>query len=103
MSARHTKGPWVAVSHENGIPAAFAIHSWAWASPDKLDSKAFISGHVDGLNYLDDLRLIASAPDLLEALENLANAARATPRFASPMLLAEADKAIARAKATSDA
>ena len=45
----------------------------------------------------------AQIAELREALENLANAARATPRFASPMLLTEADKTLARAKAASDA
>ena len=45
----------------------------------------------------------ATITELVEALDNLANAARATFRFSSPWMLAEADKVLARHKAASDA
>lgn len=40
----------------------------------------------------------AATAELVEALEGLVTAARATPRFASPMLLADALKALTKAK-----
>lgn len=42
--------------------------------------------------------LIAAAPELLLMLEALAGAAAATPGFASPLILSEAHKTIAKAK-----
>lgn len=88
----HTPGPW-----KFGHLGTEAF----WIGPDYNQTPV---AHVDhDMEYARDnsranARLIAAAPELLEALENLANAASATPGFASPMFLKDARAAIAKAR-----
>lgn len=96
---KHTPGPW-------GIESTAWTH---WVGPMRSDGRKV----DDVVVYLDhgpdyrpeynirafaDARLITAAPELLKALENLANAASATTGFASPMFLGDARSAIAKAK-----
>jgi hypothetical protein len=101
----HTPGPWWTDAQyreeEYGIPIIAARTDCgplpgnptrgmvAWANEVLPENSARCQA---------DARLIAAAPCLLEALENLANAAGATPGFASPMLLKDARDLIARAR-----
>lgn len=70
MSAQHTPGPWT-VGDENGHNANFVF------GPDGLVCSVFgiaIHRHIDDLTQRDasglaNARLIAAAPELLEALE----------------------------------
>ena len=62
MTASHTPGPWVAEFH--GDDASIEI----WAESALI---ADVHSHVFGSHGQDDARLMAAAPDLLEALETL--------------------------------
>lgn len=94
MSARHTEGPYYAVGamveHANDKVADLCD-----CNPDN-----FGQGHL-GRTYDEmaaNARLFAAAPELLEALVFLANVARSTPGFPSPLALETADAAIAEAR-----
>jgi hypothetical protein len=99
MSAQHTPGPWVLLgSHES---EGFDCY-WIKGQPSPFlrgftKEIASVSGPQGG-EAEANAHLIAAAPELLEALEFLANVARATPGFPSPMALQQADRAIAKAR-----
>lgn len=102
MSARHTSGPWqadnflcddehplrIGMPDRNGVPTAtiaFCEHNWNDSGPyDRRISWAEAEANA---------RLIAAAPDLLEALQHILGGALSLPRFAE----AEARAAIAKA------
>ena len=85
MSApMHTPGPWV------GGPAATVLA----ADGRRVCQMAVRIDETE----VADWHLVIAAPDLLVALENLANAASATSGFASPMFLKDARAAIAKAR-----
>ena len=108
MSGAHTPGP-LAVEAEPfsnndyrtevvipdragqpGVSVATCHHNWQ----DAAKGERRISWNEAQANA----RLFAAAPELLEALIFLADVARATPGFLSPLALGNADDAIAKAK-----
>ena len=59
MKAQHTRGPWwVSKIHRKGQECSIAIHPCHF----------YFTGKIENINRVD-AQLIASAPDLLEALE----------------------------------
>lgn len=60
----HTKGPWTVLRDENGILNVVTNEDEPWYICSAHDG---ITGHPEEANA----RLLAAAPDLLEALENL--------------------------------
>lgn len=80
MSARHTSGPWQSIgSHES---EGFNCY-WINAQPNSAmrgftKEIAAVTGPQGG-EAEANARLIAAAPELLEALQGLANALEATP------------------------
>ena len=60
MTDKHTPGPWIVEArHQNNLPNKYLI--WAWEA-----DRTLISSRVMGET---NAKLIAAAPDLLEALE----------------------------------
>lgn len=80
----HTPPPWRddcgEIVDRNGLGVADV-----WWRPNEAEGEA-------------NARLIVAAPELLEALQFLADVARATPCFLSPLALRNADEAIAKAR-----
>lgn len=76
MSPAHTPGPWEAVPPDGGAPTAKDL--WELAQRHGLQSDYwFIRGpgdDVHGHMSEADARLIAAAPELLEALDAILNA-----------------------------
>ena len=64
MSARHAPGPWIAKPDPNSITTG----DWCIGVEDSIDKVAVCS--------VCDARLIAAAPDLLEALQVMLDAAQ---------------------------
>ena len=87
--SNHTPGPWVTevIDTINGEPAYWHIVQ---------QSTKGVVGDVQSVNFAD-ARLIAAAPDLLEALQNLENDDGSIPHHAWAMVQT------AIAKATGDA
>lgn len=79
----------------NGLSARFELA--VVYTPDAAE-EGYTDGALNDDVALANARLIAAAPELLRALENLANAASATSGFASPMFLKDARAAIAKAR-----
>ena len=93
--ATHTPGPWL--NGPQGQPLPCDIGDWdAIASPDDPDATiALVSRHSDA-------RLIAAAPDLLEALETVRrNMRKGVVGEQARRGWAKADVAIAKAKGRS--
>lgn len=87
MTHRHTPGPWAYWAQgkqPHGQPASFAVSSEHWRIADCRNL------HEQGEA---NARLIAAAPDLLEALENLENDNNAIPEHAWNIVLAAINKA----------
>ena len=98
MSA-HTPGPWKVVNH----PKVAHVDSQrsVGAGGNGMASVAWLTGGA--LHQEANARLIAAAPELLEALERLASAwRRMGPRTATidgkPTAVEQADAAIAKAR-----
>lgn len=98
----HTPGPWEAVASDpNEGVECYWIRATKDFGPITRGFRVVDIASVNGPQWKEQeatARLIAAAPELLEALEFLANAARATKGFASPLALAEADKVLAKTK-----
>lgn len=84
--AVHTPGPWEVVNL-SGVGGPYSIRMVY------SGDKHFYG--VRGIHRKEDARLIAAAPELLRALENLTNAATGTTGFASPMFLKDAQELLA--------
>lgn len=77
MGAQHTSGPWCVEDPMDFeltiVEAGKETHEWRFIAscslPDGDDDQDFTSGEVQA-----NARLIASAPDLLEALQRIADA-----------------------------
>ena len=72
----HTPSPWHLMETEPGIDADMDVFT---TTPRIAGGKGLIARVVDG----DDALLIAAAPDLLEALQNMVEAHRSGKLFAS--------------------
>ena len=99
MTPKHTPGPWRAVyPPQLPAPEYVPIHIYGHDSDSPLRRAAeFNVCTVTSYSWLErkaNARLIAAAPDLLEALENLENDAGQIPQFAWDMV----QEAIAKAK-----
>lgn len=105
-TVKHTPGPWVVVESDKSPKRAAA---WVCTVGNNPNDPAVFSTVLDGDKFvfgdkLADARLIAAAPDLLEALRNIAHEMRFMLR-ANPakdgglyrQRLDEADLAIAKA------
>lgn len=72
MSAKHTPGPWKVYAPEMpGTKATYGIDG-----PQGQAVVYFGITHKDGINLLADARLIAAAPELLDALQVMLDAAQ---------------------------
>ena len=69
MSAKHTPGPWIVYDPE--MPDTEA--TYGIDGPDGQPVVYFGLTKNDGINLIEDARLIAAAPELLEALKELAD------------------------------
>lgn len=90
MSAQHTPGPWVL--KQFGGPQISGPNGYAVATMWGALSVRELAGQ-DAANA----RLIAAAPDLLEALEMMVAVSRSAPGF-SAMVRKDAELAIAKAR-----
>lgn len=68
MSTRHTPGPWTVNPHFNHGAEVRSLASVAWCSVASTHG-ASSSQSIDAAEARANARLIAAAPDLLEALE----------------------------------
>ena len=102
--AEYTPGPWIVGCQNDALfviagraPSLNNDHPWHDA-PRVALAKVYGPSEGDCLPIDADTnaRLIAAAPELLEALQFLADVARSTRGF-SPMALKQADRAIAKA------
>ena len=97
----HTKGPWT-VDVENGIPGIFADDGVVVCYTGEV---AGIGKHFQRDNCEADARLIAAAPDLLEALSHLVDVMTVelsgNRRSDAHTRIAKARAAIAKAKGES--
>ena len=89
--SKHTPGPW---------RANFAIGGAAYVFGGDRNFALVFNEWQDKANQEANARLIAAAPELLEALERLRDAEKA-PRSEWIAALANADSAIAKAKGSS--
>jgi hypothetical protein len=112
MNAKHTPGPWMAEVHAT-LDEAKAVaggfdwaEEWRWQSPPAsvwLASEGGITGLPGCVETTAaNAHLIASAPDLLEALEQISRVADAIPvipyKTAETLVKTLALAAIAKAK-----
>lgn len=78
MSAKHTPGPWKVYAPEMpGTKATYGIDG-----PQGQAVVYFGITHKDGINLLADARLIAAAPELLEALKAMIEVHGVTQAYA---------------------
>jgi hypothetical protein len=93
VSGQHTPGPWKAVVRSNQLGPRSAF-----VTDDKHKQRLFASDKPTATD-IANARLIAAAPELLDALEALRNECSGTPRPNVMLaLLANADLAIAKAR-----
>jgi hypothetical protein len=71
MSAKHTPGPWLVVHHYDGCEYAVCTESTK-ENPAKR-TIALLDDGVVGYRNKENARLIAAAPEMLEALEIICN------------------------------
>lgn len=98
MTQEHTPGPWLV------IPACLIDEESGYVSPASIEgadgNAVCVFADAEGSGTLleneADYPLIASAPDLLAALDFMVNVSRATPGF-SAMARQQAEAAIAKA------
>ena len=91
--AAHTQGPWKCCPASVHRPEIITAHN-------KVICSVWSGGSVSQITYDEwqaNIHLIASAPDLLEALEAVIDLQDADSVFATP-ILAQARAAIAKAK-----
>lgn len=94
MSIKYTPGPWVAeffVNKESDLiqPLVIGHKRWALCSPKK-NTPILIAGVFLSAPNEADARLIAAAPDLLEALKELEDNATQAAAFIPHILLTTA-------------
>ena len=90
MNSAHTKGPWMAASNPSSVVG------WPVVAPHATGRSVcnVTTGHEDAAA---NARLIAAAPELLEALERLADPAHGVNRL-PPWAVGIARAAIAKAR-----
>jgi hypothetical protein len=103
MNTQHTQGPWTLTQtkHET-IVDSWHIHIGERQIPVFPYKRIYSddrtqSGLVIDDEHMADARLIAAAPDLLEALQNLLNPIYQSDGRADPKRIANARAAIAKA------
>lgn len=113
MSGGHAPGPWKATSipqeadghwvvQENGdwcIHASGSPWQVAYLKAQSISSfptEANARRIVDCVNACEGIADPSAVPELVAALQFLADSARATTGFSSPMALADADKLLAK-------
>lgn len=103
---QHTPGPWkighprTYVTDADGVNIAKALHAEGYAKPSRKDISKTISSY-EGKVYkgadiaLNNARLIAAAPELLEVAQKLAILNENRPAFASiDFMIVEARKIV---------
>lgn len=97
--SKHTPGPWVLDDFEVSTerdPANLIAHVYACDRPENPDNEWDV-----GIETAANAKLIAAAPDLLEALEQimvLVDASGSTPRPSVAKIIVAARAAIAKAR-----
>ena len=94
MTAQHTPGPWIGAGPSFGDPlpryTTSIMTEWEHEDDGFIDICAFPFHHHDGENEAN-ARLIAAAPELLEALQAIIDTGLSTSKITA------AKKAIAKA------
>lgn len=86
----HTPGPWSASEDKH------SGHYDVSSVKEVIAQVLYVNNEAGGRG-LADARLIAAAPELLEALDFMVNVSRSTPGF-SPMAREQAERALAKAR-----
>lgn len=96
MTTKHTPGPWAVAKAKHGVDMSH--HIVALVAPDREDRALVVHAHQGDDTQADaNARLIAAAPELLEALEGLL-AVSVDTSPAELLAMIAAREAIAKAK-----
>lgn len=97
--SKHTPGPWKVVLSDNATPHVQHIHGVDWTYVCDLSSRVCVmpAEITSSYNSLANARLIAAAPELLEALHGLLNVISETRGLPAYNAVLDAQKAIAKA------
>ena len=98
MGMKHTPGPWCVFHMGDTIAIETGVEA-SGSRPNVIDWTGFDSNEQDPGTDLANARLIAAAPELLEALENItANLEHAFPALKDLGPLSQARAAITKAR-----
>lgn len=94
---KYTPGPWYALKDNESSPAGHLVRS----EPSKIEVARASNIYMDRSERLANARLIAAAPELLEALEALSEAFEYSSKMGRTgfgIVFKQADAAIAKAR-----